>query len=198
LLLFWLLADSFCFPLAFGYSQFAALLLDFGIALIVRLVVSLLVSSFTFGLRGCSCTSAPRRIALVSSIVYFRLRVATCGSSYRLYFWLRAAHRQAARRIDFTFGFELHTGKRLVVSTLLLASSCYLQLDMQHWWCAGRSRAPEFYLGVAPCAPMIATEWWLTPPLTRLSLRGAPAPRRIDFGFPGFGGYHHMVVTNFS
>ena len=183
MLLFWLLADSFCFPLAFGYSQFPALLLDFGIALIVRLVVSLLVSSFTFGLRGCSCTSAPRRIALVSSIVYFRLRVA---------------HRQAARRIDFTFGFELRTGKRLVVSTLLLASSCYLQLDMQHWWCAGRSCAPKFYLGVAPCAPMIATEWWLTPPLTRLSLRGAPAPRRIDFGFPGFGGYHHMVVTNFS
>ena len=44
---------------------------------------------------------------------------------------------------------------------------------------------------------MIATGWWLTPPLTRLSLRGAPAPRRIDFGFPGFGGYHHMVVTDF-
>ena len=34
----------------------------------------------------------------------------------------------AARRIDFTFGFELRTGERLVVSTLLLASSCYLHL----------------------------------------------------------------------
>jgi len=40
---------------------------------------------------------------------------------------------------------------------------------MQHWWCAGRSRAPEFYLGVAPCAPMLVTQWWLTPPLTRLT-----------------------------
>ena len=85
----------------------------FAFGLLALLLLGILLL-FRFGVTLDVCV--PRRIALVSSVVYFWLRVATCGSSYQLYFWLRAAHRQAARRIDFTLGFELLLAARRIDS----------------------------------------------------------------------------------
>jgi len=71
---------------------------------------------------------------LSASSCYLRLVVSTLllassctqasGSSYRLYFWLRAAHRQAARRIDFTLGFELLLAARHATLVVCGAIPC--------------------------------------------------------------------------
>ena len=68
----------------------------------LRLVVSTLL-----------LTSSCAQASSSSHRLYFWLRVGTCGSSYRP-FWFRPAHRQADRRIDFTFGFGLLMYMQLV------------------------------------------------------------------------------------